>query len=111
MGYASRQPLGRGENIRNRRHTPRPASVTTFRALDDWSRNNGIVVELTARHDDSTYQEVLMTQAEVDSAVHTLVASASDTARKSLLATLLGNLSDREKIDAVVKAVKQARPK
>jgi hypothetical protein len=93
VGFVSNQWLNRGENVRNRRYSPKQVAVRCFRPTDDWSTRNSIHAEFEAMNEDGQMQTLHLTQGEVQAAATELLAAMSAAGRERLLVAALQELS------------------
>jgi hypothetical protein len=101
MGFMSNQWLNKGIGLRNRRYNPVPARFTGENPTDGWSRDQGIVVEITATRSNHEIQTAHLTQAEADELARVLLPSMSASTRELILLGLLRGLSDAKLLRAL----------
>lgn len=80
MGHISNQWLGRGLGLRRRSSRPVAVRLECEEAADSWSRRNGARATFRARLGNGEYQELSLSEEEVDAAVVTLLPCMSTAA-------------------------------
>jgi hypothetical protein len=105
VGLVSNQWLNSGAGKRWRSHSLAPINATVERRTDDWGKRNNVVLRVIARHFDCRYQEIYLSQKEVDAALETVVESCSERARRQLVALLLRRLNDAEVLQTIAHAL------
>lgn len=97
MGFISKQWLGRGQGLRNRKYHPEPIEPYFEPATDAWSRQRNVTVEVTMYKPDSNHrQELYLTEPEVAKAAEFMVKACNDEVRERIALQILKGLTDAQ---------------
>jgi len=96
MGYMSKQWLNRGRGIRDKSHRVDAVSVSCASCGTVWLKEKGIRVEFRARKGNGEYQELLLSETEINDSLRVLIRYASVDMREKVMLTLMRELSDRK---------------
>jgi hypothetical protein len=76
-------------------------TVTCKKTTDEWSQDNEMEAEFTARKTNGQYQTVHLSQEEADATAEVIVACISSSGRMKLLRHLLKGLSNAKLLRAL----------
>lgn len=97
MGYITIQWLkGEGVRQRNRSHEPIDVAIAGEITTNQWSKEHSIIAEISARRSSGDYQDLLLTQQEVDQVVTRLATLSTPENRLRIAASALSGLNDSE---------------
>jgi DNA-directed RNA polymerase alpha subunit len=109
MGFMSNQFLT-GLAERNRKHTPSSVVVSADVPHDDWSVRHGIKMEIRAdRPRDFDYQELSLTQEEVDLLARSLAANATPASQRTIILSAFHSLEAADLLDIMTDLLSRRR--
>ena len=107
MAFVSRQPLGKGNGLRNRKHRPRRAEILISAPIDAFSIKHDVALEIRAHHDDGEYQELLITSEELKAVASAALSECSKPTRLKIVEAALAGASERDLLNLLVRLLKQ----
>ena len=107
MGFVTNQWIKDLFRLRESEHVPVEASIKAVGDLDDWSAENGVVLEIQATRANGDYQSIYLTVGELASVVRAVALSGNRSAKKRLAIDFLVNATDADFVKFFSKALER----
>lgn len=96
MAKITNQFINKGQGVRNRSYSPSDVEITSSipNERNLWAVRHSIKLEIKAKKRNGEYQEISLTEQDIDKIAFMLVKSCGENTRSDLAIHLLENLAD-----------------